>query len=485
VQAAERSLAEALVERGAVVKVARLPQWEDGQKVGLDDFLLAHGPEQLRELLARAAPYVDLQADVPIPEAPPWPAPAGEEAFHGLAGRIVRAIGPASEADPVALLVQTLFAFGGVIGRSAHFTVEGDLHFGNEYVVLVGPTAKARKGTSWGRVSQLFWQADEGWAKDRVQSGLSSGEGLVWAVRDPITKRERVKERGEPVRYEEVEADPGVSDKRLLVFEPEFANVLKQTERQGNILSAILRQAWDTGDIRTLTKNSPARATGAHIAFIGHITAEELRRYLTVTEMGNGFANRFLFICVKRSKTLPEGGSVDLGTWEQLRHELVEALEFAKGVKEVRRDDDARAIWGKVYGPLSEGRPGLAGAVLGRAEAHVVRLALLYALMDRSATIRAEHLMAALALWDYAERSVIHIFGDSLGDPVADDLLRLLRGCPGGLTRNEIRNYFQHNQSSDRIGRALGLLLTHKLVRREQVQTGGRPAERWFATGSR
>jgi hypothetical protein len=201
--------------------------------------------------------------------------------------------------------------------------------------------------------------------------------------------------------------------------------------------------------------------------------------------MGNGFANRFLFICVKRSKTLPEGGSVDLGTWEQLRHELVEAITFARTVGVLQRDDAARAIWSTVYEPLSEGRPGLAGAVLGRAEAHVMRLALLYALMDRSPTIRAEHLMAALAVWQYVEQSVYHIFGDSLGDPVADDLLRLLRGCPGGLTRNEIRNYFQHNQSSDRIGRALGLLLTHKLVRREQVQTGGRPAERWFATGSR
>src|SRR5262249_33688502 len=119
----------------------------------------------------------------------------------------------------------------------------------------------------------------------RVGSGLSSGEGLIWEVRDPITKRERVKEKGQPVRFEEVEADPGVTDKRLLVFEPEFANVLRMIERQGNILSAVLRMAWDSGSLRTLVKNNPARATGAHVSLIGHVTAEELHRYLSTTEV--------------------------------------------------------------------------------------------------------------------------------------------------------------------------------------------------------
>ena len=151
--------------------------------------------------------------------------------------------------------------FGNIIGRATHFTVESDRHHGNEFVVLVGKTSKARKGTSWGRVNRLLEEAEQQWAEERVQTGLSSGEGLIWAVRDPIVKRERIKEKGE-VRYEEVEADPGVADKRLLVYEPEFANVLKQTERQGNTLSAILRNAWDGRNLRSMTKNSPARATG-------------------------------------------------------------------------------------------------------------------------------------------------------------------------------------------------------------------------------
>jgi hypothetical protein len=434
---------------------------------------------RVREWLGIAAPATP--AEPTIPEPPAWPDPPGEEAFYGLPGDIARTIEPASEADPAALLAQALVAFGNVIGRGAHFVVEADKHYANEFVVLVGKTSKARKGTSWGRINHLYQEAEKQWAEERVQSGLSSGEGLIWVVRDPISKQERVKERGEPARYETVQADPGVEDKRLLVLEPEYANVLKQTERTGNTVSVILRNAWDGRDLRSMTKNSPAKATGAHVSLIGHITADELRRYLTVTEAANGYGNRHLWICADRSKKLPEGGKVDGAAWSELRGRLAQALAFARTAGEVRRDEEARALWCQVYGQLSEGRPGLAGAMLARAEAHVMRLAMTYTLMDCTAIIGAKHLLAALALWDYVERSVYFTFGDHLGDPLADELLRHLRSNPTGLTRTDLMAYLGRNQSAERISRALGLLLQHHLVRRESQDTGGRPAERWFA----
>jgi hypothetical protein len=458
----------------------------DGKKTTgwptLAELLRGDGPEVVRRVRQWLGIADKARPDIRLPVESPWPAPLAEEAFHGLAGDAVRVLEPASEADPAALLFQLLIAFGNVIGRDPHFIVEADRHGANEYLVLVGRTSKARKGTSWGRTLQLLTRADETWARERLQHGcLSSGEGLIWAVRDPIVKRERIKEQGQ-VRYEEVEADPGVQDKRLQVFEPEFANVLKQTERQGNILSAVVRQGWDCGNLGTLTKNNPARATGAHISIVGHITCEELRRYLSTTEIANGFGNRFLWACVDRSKTLPEGGDPDAQALAGVQRRLAAAVAFARGVGEVRRDDAARELWRAVYGDLSEGKPGLTGALLGRAEAHVMRLAMIYALLDCSSFIQAAHLMAALALWQYVEESVRHVFGDSLGDPVADELLLLLRGAPQGLTRTEIRDFFGRHQSADRLARALGLLLKHKLARRDQQESGGRPVERWYAT---
>jgi hypothetical protein len=111
-------------------------------------------------------------------------------------------------------------------------------------------------------------------------------------------------------------------------------------------------------------------------------------------------------------------------------------------------------------------------------------LSLLYALADGSAKIRLDHLQAALALWDYAERSLEYIFGQSLGDPVADEIYAALSNAGDqGMSRTDIRDIFKRNQSSDKIQRALSVLVKAGKVRFEmQTQDGsGRPSERWFS----
>jgi hypothetical protein len=439
------------------------------------------------EVVSRARQWlaISIPAEPATATAPPatWPSPPGGEAFYGLAGEFVRIVDPTTESDRVAVLVQTLIGFGNLIGRAAYFEVECDRHYANEFVVLVGRSAKARKGTSSSRVRAFLRPADESWADTREVSGLSSGEGFIWAVRDSVERQEMVKS-GDEERFETIVVDAGVADKRLLVMEPEFAGVLKQTERQGNTLTVHLRQAWDSGRLQTLTKHSPVRATGAHVSIIGHITAEELCRYLTATETANGFANRFVYVAVQRSKLLPEGGQLDKIALAQLGDRLWAAAEFARGLGEVRRNAEAGELWADLYPVLSADRPGVAGALLARAEAHVMRLALIYALLDRSPVIRVEHLAAAAALWDYAERSVLFVFGDSTGNSVADNILGLLQANPSGLKRSDITKYLANNVAAARLNQALRLLMQHGLARREERDSGGRPAEWWFPVSS-
>jgi hypothetical protein len=413
-----------------------------------------------------------------------WPEPLSEEAYHGVAGELVHTIEPHSEADPAALLLQLLVSFGNVIGRKPHFMAEADQHFTNLFVVIVGKTAKGRKGTSLGHIRRILTTVDSGWSETRTMGGLASGEGLIWAVRDETRDREPVKERGHIVGYEEVVLDSGEEDKRLLVIEPEFARVLQVAEREANTLSAVMRQAWDSGDMNVLTKKQPARATGAHVSIIGHITKDELRRLLTDTAVANGFANRFLWVCARRSKSLPEGGALNAADIVPITNRIQSAVQFARTVEVMQRDDQARAIWREVYRELSEGKPGLLGAVTSRAEAQTMRLACLYALLDMSPVIRAEDLMAALAVWQYCETSARFIFGEALGDATADEILGALRNRPQGMSRTEIREHFQRNKRAEDIGRALVVLQEHGLARaiRSHEQDGpGRPTERWFA----
>jgi hypothetical protein len=410
----------------------------------------------------------------PQPRRDEWPDAMAEDAFHGLAGDVVRAIESHSEADPVALLAQFLVAFGNAVGNGPYYLVEGDRHRGNLFVTLVGATAKARKGTSWGRVRQLFERADDDWLATRVHSGLSSGEGVIYHVRD-----------GTPAASADGEGEPGVTDKRLMIIEPEFAGVLHVMERPGNTLSRVLRDGWDRGDLATLTKNDPTRATGALISIIAHITAEELRHSLTNTDVMNGFANRFLFVCVRRARVLPHGGALDGRVVDGLAERTRKAIDFVRTVERVEMDRPAKAEWESVYPALSEGRPGLFGAAIARAEAQTVRLALLYALLDGDDCIRIAHLRAALAVWEYAEASARHIFGDATGVPLADRILTALREAgEAGMTRTQISATLGRNIEAGKIDAALASLVRYRLGHTIiKTGPGGRGGEVWRAGG--
>ena len=405
-----------------------------------------------------------------------WPLLDGA-ALHGPAGEFVRIVEPHSEVDPVALVVQFLVAFGNAAGRIVCRAPDGTGHYMNLDTVLCGASSRSRKGSSWYFVNQLFELADKEWATTRVQSGLSSGEGVIWAVRDPITKLEPVREHGRVVDYQTVEADPGVMDKRLLLLETEFASVLKVLMRDGNTLSAILRQAWDTGNIRTLTKNSPIKATAAHISIIAHITIEELLRFFNCTEAANGFGNRFLFCCVRRSKVLSRGGRIDEAALGSLACCVAQRLMSLHKTSTVEFSEAAYQAWDRLYPALSAARPGLLGSMLARSEAQVSRLAFVYAALDGSEQVEVDHLRAATALWEYCEKSVEFIFGNKLGDAAADRILSALRDKPEGLTRTEISDLFGRNLGADRIDRGLQTLRHADLV--EVEPKSSHTAERW------
>ena len=401
--------------------------------------------------------------------APPstgWPQPLGRAAYHGIVGNLVDAIEPHTEADPAALLVQLLTALGSVLGRTGYFLVEAEQHYPNLYCTVVGDTSKARKGTSWNHVLRILKEVALEWADNRIVSGLSSGEGLIVQVRDPVDGADG--------------GHQGVADKRLLVVEGEFANALKVLQRSGNTLSPVIRNAWDRGDLNTLVKNDPARATDAHISIIGHITREELLRHLEETEAANGFGNRFLWVCATRSKLLPEGGQVDEQTLQPLIDQLNAAVEAAISIERVQFSEEARQLWHRVYPQLSEGRPGLFGFLTARSEAQVLRLSTIYALLDGSDLIGKEHLEAGLEVWRYCEDSCRYIFAHRLGDPVADEILRVLQANhPKGTDRTQINHHFKGHKPSKRLDSALTLLASKGLAWREMHPTKGRPTEVW------
>lgn len=367
--------------------------------------------------------------------------------FYGAAGEIVRAIEPCSEADPNGLLVQLLVAVGNAIGPSPYYQVEATHHHTNMFAVMVGDTAKARKGTSWGWIQRLMREADIGWI-DCIKNGCVSGEGIIYNVRDD---------------------DESPPDRRLMLVEGEFAQVLKVSRREGNTLSPILRNGWDGGTLATLAKNSPLKSTGSHVSMVGHITEDELLRYLDATEVANGLGNRFLWVQVHRARQLPHGGNytdeaLNLAA-KSIRGVLMEARKGGR----LLMDSDAKKTWERIYADMANCPAGMIGALTARSEAQTLRLAMLYALLDKSAVITSEHLLAAEAVWRYCDKSVRNIFGTITGDRVADKIKAAI-DLHGELSRTAIRDLGNRHWKTAEIDTAINLLVedyNYEYIRKE------------------
>ena len=101
---------------------------------------------------------------------PAWPT-MGDDAYHGLAGKVVSAIEPHTESDPVAILIQFLTSVGNIVGNCPYYQVEGSRHRANLFNVLVGQSSKARKGTSWIAFQKL--------SGSRTSDGTASASRVV------------------------------------------------------------------------------------------------------------------------------------------------------------------------------------------------------------------------------------------------------------------------------------------------------------------
>jgi Protein of unknown function (DUF3987) len=394
-----------------------------------------------------------------------WPVePELMAAFRGPAGDFVRSFVLHSEAHPVALLGTYLTLAGNRMGPRAHMRVGATRHPGRLFFITVGETSVARKGQSWSDAGSVFEAASPGWREDFVYGGFGSGEGLIARVAERMDAGAR---------------DQGtVRDPRLVVYESEFGSVLRVANRDGSILSGIMRDAWDGTPLQNNIRRERLKAPAGHmVSIVGHITVDELRRELTRTDIANGLGNRLLFAIVRRTRKIAHPRSVDPNA---LAADLDAVTKRAAGVERMRFTEAGADAWTLVYDVLedeAERAGGLVGPLLARGSAQTLRLAVIYALLDASDSIHAEHVEAAVALWRYCSRSVRAIFGGSTGNPLAD---RIAEGVdhagPSGLTRTQVSELLGRNHSKTEIDVAVDELTRTGRYRTSERETAGRTA---------
>lgn len=429
----------------------------------------------------------------PSVEASPLAPPVmPTDAFPGLLGAIVQASTVNSEAHPVAVAANVLAMFCCAVGRVPFQRIGDATIHARPFLLIVGKSGKARKGTAEHTPREIFRRADARLRQlngndDRLRvhaGGLSTGEGVGYAIRDPREPDEKTGKGG----------DAGVHDKRLLVIESEFANVLAQIKREGNILSSTLRNLWDGRDIEPLTKSTLMTVTRPHVAVIGHITGHELREKSSENDAANGLLNRFVILHVHRPRLVPLPTPTPEQVLDDLAARLADVINavtsgnpHANNQVEVTLSDSAAQVWCELYPQITEDHPGKAGSLMARSEVYARMLAMVFALLDKRTVIEPDDLLTALEWIKYWTASIQYTFLTGEQQDGLDEFTKAVLAAVAqrpGITLTELQKVW-HRHRIDEVKKSLETLLNSapplvEMRKDNQAQGGGRAAQRYY-----
>lgn len=388
------------------------------------------------------------------------------DCLYGLVGDIARAGSENTEANPYGIAASALAYLGIAVGRGPYMPIGDDWSHARLFFVHVGRSSRGRKGTAKKLVIKRIAQAVEELQQDLAPQihtgGLSTREGLALMIHDGWTHG-----------TEEV---PPINDKRLLAVEAEFANVLHQSKRDGNTLSSALRDCWDGTSIRPAIKTSRVWASNPHVGILADITPSELRDLMAARELTNGFANRFIFFWAEGDKINPFPKQTPKEVIDVLAAAVADVLRFAGADRHVDRDvhrmdlsEQAAKVYARLYrGELRDRSAGerIAG-LLDRRAPMLLRLAMIFALTDKTLTIDVQHINAAMAWVRYWVDSVKFIFQSAMDEAdaavVTDTAAAVVKwlAVKGKATRTQLRREgFGGHVSKAQMDRAIDELLT-------------------------
>lgn len=350
----------------------------------------------------------------------PQPDPA---CLYGLIGDVARAGSDGTETNAYAIAANFMVYLSCAVGRGVYLPIGNTWHHARLFCLHVGRSGRGRKGDAVSltlRIDQALRAMDEAFAPQIHRGGLSTREGLVALIHDG---------------YRQGRQDaPAIEDKRLWVVESEFANVLHQGRRDGNTLSAALRDCWDGVDLKPATKSNRLYASDPHVCLSGAISPGELTGLMSTRELTNGFANRFLMIWAERSRMLPFPKETPQAVIEHLARRTLKVLAFVRADRHDEREHlkmelSPQAQWryaqiyrGELHDDIDDGA---IGTLLERRAPMLLRLAMLMALTDLQTRIDIQHIDAAMAWIRHATASVRFVFVSAADEAKLAQVLEL------------------------------------------------------------
>lgn len=434
-----------------------------------------------------AFPPLDLdeaQDEIDAHRNAPRPDPA---CLYGLVGEIARAGSATTEANPYAVAAAAIAYLGVAVGRGPYIDIGNTWHHARQFLLHVGRSGEGRKGDAVSlvqRIARRIAELSPDHAPKIHAGGLSTREGLVFLIHDG---------------YRDGKEDvPPILDKRLLVIESEFVNILHQGKRDGNTLSAALRDLFDGKSIYPATKSNRLGTTDPHVGMLAAITRAELLECVAARDLTNGFFNRFMPFWAERPRLVPIPQATPAAEVDRLALRVIEVLKFCSAERWADRDamhvplsKDAEARYTALYkGELNSRSHGeRINALVERRAPMLRRLAMLFALTDCAARVEVVHIDAALAWIRYSVESVKFIFGSAEDEvktaevnDTAARILEFLKRTPRASRTQITKDCFGGHTPKTRIDAALDELLTNNppsVLVEEDRSAPGRPVKRY------
>ena len=379
-----------------------------------------------------------------------------DEAYYGPIGEAVRAIAPYTEADPAAIMATLIAYCGALVGPEPWCEMSGIKTNAAIFVLLVGETAKGRKGTSHHAAKALLGQLD----KVRNLAGLGSGEGIVTEL-----------------------AAEDADNRHVMIVEEEFARLLSSAGRSGNTLSPTIRQMWDGEDLARTVTSGTVVAKDYHVSLIAHVTPSEQRSTMNQADKSNGFINRFMLVATHTTQmvTWDDQGQED----HPFRRALASAALADRASKVAERGrvhfaSDAFPAWVKLR---EDGDIDTSRELLARLDAHMMRIALIYALIDNSEVITREHMIAAYAFTCYVRDTTNLTYPATDGDQLVLRIGQIIEKAGAeGITRTDLGKSCSNHIAADDRDRACAELIDVGLITEVREAGAGRTSVRYLAT---
>jgi len=304
-----------------------------------------------------------------------------ESAFHGWFGAYRDLMAPTSEASDAFHLGAALTLAGAMIGRRICTHYASDSLYANLYTVLIGTTGRSRKDTAIKRALSLPQRNETMTMRVpafKVSRDVSSAEGVVGMLKD---------------------------QPNTLLYLTELATLLRNAKRKGTstILDRLI-EAWDTPDIlQNLSKGNPLEASRPYLSILSAVQPSRLASEMTDEDIHSGFANRWLYITGSGKTPMATPPPVDNAKAWATYLTLFEAIGSYPEGTVLMVDPEARKRWDTWYEMTTKwaGRDEEEDAMRVRHASLIQKIALIYAVSDRAATIEDRHIAAAMSIVDW------------------------------------------------------------------------------------